>query len=134
AGMLGCPLRGRGDRGNPAAALAAEGVADHLAEVETARAHAEEGEAEAEDDDHQRESPLRLRPQAGEEEGAFYRARGAAAAGAGAGAPPASGGASMARLARCAAAVNSCHSNPPFSRRASPFTNLATPPSPPPPQ
>src|SRR5438876_1103724 len=107
-------LRG-GDRRPAAPALTPERVANHLTEVEAARADTEEGEACAEDDHHQGEGPHRLRAQPREEEGALYRARGPTAAPALGGAAPAAGGTSIARLARSAAAVNSCHSNPPFS-------------------
>ena len=114
ARMLVHPLLRGGDRGPASTAFRPERVADHLAEVEASGAHAEEREARAEDDHHHGERPLRLRAQAREEEGALYRARGATAAAALGGAAPV-GGASIARLARSAAAVNSCHSNPPFS-------------------
>ena len=94
-------------------ATGAEDGLNERREVEPTGANAEERKAHGEDDHHQCERPLRASPKPREEEGLLYRSRGdgpAATASAAASAGP-----SMARLALCAAAVNSCHSNPPFS-------------------
>ena len=94
--------------GRAGTAAPSEGVANQLAEVETAGADPEEDEPAPEDEDEEHERPLRLIAQAGEEHRVLRYALGAATG-------LAAGWASMARLALCAAAVSSCQSIPPLS-------------------
>src|SRR5207302_2995108 len=90
-----------------AAAEQADVAVQEIAEPRRPGADTEEHEAAGEDDDEQHEHPLRVRAKLGEEHRVLDDA-GSAGRGAGT-------ALDVARLARCAAAVSSCHSVPPSS-------------------